>query len=266
MASPALGDERHGAAEGAAAPDAFLGGRLRVHQPEGGFRAGIDTVLLAAAVPAGAGERALELGAGAGIASLCLAVRVPGVVIRGIEREPALVALATANARANGLAGRLEVEEGDAAEPLALAADAAFDHVFVNPPFTTATAGTPPATGRAGATRLSGGPLAAWIAAARAALKPGGTLTLIHRADALPEILDGLGRGFGAVVIHPLWPRAGMPAKRVILAARKGRRTPLRLVAGTVLHAPPAKYTAAVEAILRDGRALKLDPAAEAQD
>jgi len=54
-----------------------------VRQPETGFRAGLDAVMLAAAVPDGA--TALELGAGAGTASLCLAARLPSIAITGIE-------------------------------------------------------------------------------------------------------------------------------------------------------------------------------------
>ena len=55
--------------------DTFLDGRVIVRQPETGFRAGLDAVMLAAAVPEGA--TALELGAGAGPASQCLAAGRP---------------------------------------------------------------------------------------------------------------------------------------------------------------------------------------------
>ena len=47
--------------------DAFLGGRLTLSQPRNGFRAGLDSVLLGAAVPAGTG-RLLDMGAGVGTA------------------------------------------------------------------------------------------------------------------------------------------------------------------------------------------------------
>ena len=55
--------------------DAFLGGRLRIWQPRAGYRAGIDPVMLAAAVPARPRQSVLELGCGAGTASLCLAAQ-----------------------------------------------------------------------------------------------------------------------------------------------------------------------------------------------
>ena len=80
----------------------LLGGRVRYAQPRQGFRSGIEPVLLAAAVPARAGERVLEGGTGAGAALLCLAARVPGVHGVGIERDGTLVSLARRNASANG--------------------------------------------------------------------------------------------------------------------------------------------------------------------
>ena len=49
--------------------DAFLDGRLSISQPEKGFRAGLDSVLLGAAVGADDGAL-LDLGAGAGVAAL----------------------------------------------------------------------------------------------------------------------------------------------------------------------------------------------------
>ncbi|PCH69375.1 MAG: methyltransferase, partial [Rhodobacteraceae bacterium] len=55
--------------------NAFLGGRVQLLQPQSGYRAGVDPVLLAAAVPGRAGQSVLELGCGAGAASLCLAAR-----------------------------------------------------------------------------------------------------------------------------------------------------------------------------------------------
>jgi tRNA1(Val) A37 N6-methylase TrmN6 len=67
--------------------DHLLGGRLRFSQPARGYRIAIDPVLLAAAMPARAGERVLDAGAGTGAASLCLAARVPECRIVGLELQ-----------------------------------------------------------------------------------------------------------------------------------------------------------------------------------
>ena len=61
------------------------------------------------------GERVLDLGCGAGTAALCLAARVPGLELHGLELQPAYAELARRNAAANGLA--LAVHEGDLRRP-----------------------------------------------------------------------------------------------------------------------------------------------------
>ena len=67
-------------------------------------------------------------------------------------------------------------------------------------------------------------------------LRHDGRLTLIHRADRLSEVLAALLGRAGEVIVVPLWPTAGQPAKRVLVQARKGARGPLRLAPGLVLH------------------------------
>ena len=113
--------------------DAFLGGRLRIAQPKTGYRAGVDPVLLAASVPARAGQTLLDLGCGSGIAALCVAARVPGVSLAGLEIQPAYAVLARRNSATNGLA--LDVTEGDIADLPAELRARQFDHVIVNPPY-----------------------------------------------------------------------------------------------------------------------------------
>lgn len=239
--------------------DTLLGGRVKLAQPKSGFRAAIDPVLLAATVPARAGERAFEAGSGTGAAALCLAWRVPGLDVTGIEIDPALAALANTNAAENGLAERARFVAGDLCAPPSEIIGTLFDHVFANPPFLAASAGTPspdPARRRAKAESVGG--LAAWLDACFGFLAPGGTLTLIHRADRLDAILAGLANKAGGIVALPLLPGAGKPAKRVIVSARKGSSAPLETREGFVLHRPDGGYTPEAEAILREGRALPM--------
>jgi tRNA1(Val) A37 N6-methylase TrmN6 len=49
---------------------------------------------------------------------------------------------------------------------------------------------------------------------------------------------------------------AGKPATRVIVRGRLGRRTPLSLAAGLILHEADGRYTAAAEAVLRHAQPL----------
>lgn len=241
--------------------DAFLGGRLLLRQPRAGDRAGMDAVLLAAACPARPGEAVLELGCGSGAAILCLGSRVPRLRLTGLERQPEVAELARENAAANGIA--LTVMTGDLAGMPAALRGASFDQVIANPPYFTA--GTPPADARRGAARHEATPLALWIDAALRRLRPGGRLTLIQRADRLAGVLATLGGRAGDIAILPVAPRAGRPAGRVIVGARKGARAPLRLLAPLLLHAAPAHLrdgedlTPEAQAILRGCGSLSLD-------
>lgn len=232
--------------------DTFLDGRVKARQPESGFRSGTDAVLLAAAVPAQAGQAVLELGAGAGTASLCLATRVPGLAVTGVEIDPALAALAQENAASNALQAAFAAADIFALPP-ALKRD--FHQVFANPPFHGEGAPPPdPARARA---LMDEGALPQWLSIGLQRTVSGGFFTVILRADRLAEALAALPAC--GVNIMPLWPRAGMAAKRVILQARKGSRAPLGLLAGLALHDAEGRYTPQAEAILRDGASLAMD-------
>ncbi|WP_207477657.1 tRNA1(Val) (adenine(37)-N6)-methyltransferase [Arenibaculum pallidiluteum] len=237
--------------------DRLLGGRVVLSQPESGYRAAIDPVLLAAAVPAAPGERALDLGCGVGAATLCLAVRIPGLRVAGIELQPQLAALARLNAAQTGIADRVSIAEGDLRDLQAGAAG--YDHVLANPPYLRAGTHTPPPdASRAAAHGEGEADLAAWIAAAARMLRPRGLLTLVHRADRFDEVVACLRPRFGSIALFPLWPRAGVPARRVLVQACKGARGPARVLPGLILHGPDGRYTAEAEAVLRDAAALTL--------
>ena len=241
--------------------DAFLGGRLSVLQPRRGYRAGVDPVLMAAAVPAKPGQSVLELGCGVGVASLCLAARVE-VAVTGLELQPDYADLAARNAAANKL--DLAVQIGDLTQMPAELRAQNFDHVIANPPYYDRTRGTEsPEPGRetalGGAARLPN-----WIDAAVRRLKPKGFLTMICRADRLPDILSHCDDRVGDLRVKPIAPRHGRAAELFILQARKGARGHFRLLSPLVMHEGDRherdgeSYRAEVKAILRDAAPLEI--------
>lgn len=234
--------------------ETFLNGRVKIAQPETGFRSGLDAVMLAAAVPAQDGQTVLELGAGAGTASLCLKARVPGVMVTGVEIDNNLVALAADNAAANGM-----IADFVAADILVLPADLKrdFDQVFCNPPF-HGEGQISPDVARATAL-MDQGRLEDWLKTGLQRTVSGGYFTTILRADRLNEALGALPPK--GVAAFPLWPRQGEAPKRVIVQARKGSRAPFALLPGLVLHSENCDWTLEADAVLRRGNALALSGA-----
>ena len=275
--------------------DRFLNGRITVAQPVSGFRAGHDSVLLAAAVPAEPDSHVLELGSGAGVATLCLAALVSGARITGIEIDPDLVRLANENAARNAFADRVWFIAADVAITPHGSVDAnlestspswggrtaashsresgsgggqmpegaslqlgSFDHVFFNPPFHPDSAHVSPVAARDRATRDSSDAVRAWTGRALALAREGGTVTAIVRADRVEEILDA-ARDYGGIVF-PLLPRLGAAPKRTIVRILKRIGGRFSTAAGLILHESDGRSTEAAEAVLRHGRSLTIAP------
>jgi tRNA1(Val) A37 N6-methylase TrmN6 len=239
--------------------DLLLGGRLRLRQPTSGYRVAIDPIFLAAAVPAGPRDAVLDVGCGVGAAALCLAARVPGCRVTGVEVQRDLVRLAGDNVVLNELTAQVSVMQGDLLNLPPRLAPGAFDHVMANPPFLAAGSATaPPDPGKATANVESAANLAAWVRIALAMVRAKGSLTFIHRADRLDSLLAHLAGKAGEITLYPLWPGGGKPAKRVIVRARKQIATPTRLLAGMVLHEADGRFTASADAVLRDAAGLEM--------
>ncbi len=250
--------------------DELLGGRVTIIQPAGGYRAAIDPVLLAAAVPAATGDRVLDVGSGSGAASLALAARIEGVRVTGLEAQADLAAMARESARKSGLEGQVEFLRGDLLSPPECLKTGGlnpglFDHVMANPPYLAAGSGNPPSeAARRLATVEGDAVLADWLGFMLTMVEDGGSVTVIHRHDRAEEVLAGLAKGAGGIVVFPLWPKpTRQAAKRVIIRAIKGEDGKggggeTRTAEGLVLHAEDGAYTPEAEAILRGGNALLL--------
>jgi tRNA1(Val) A37 N6-methylase TrmN6 len=244
--------------------DAVLGGRLRLTQQRRGHRVGHDAILLAAATGARPGDHVADLGAGVGAAGLALAIRVPDVTVTLVEIDPALADIAAENIRRNGLAARMRAVPLDVTGPLTAfasygVAPGSLDRVLMNPPFNHSDAQqASPDPGRRAAHLASAATLADWVAAAGGLLHSAGTLTMIWRADGLGDVLAALGGGFGGITLMPVHGRAGQPAIRILMRARKGSRAPLALLPALSLNDEAGRPTTAAEDVLRHGRTLPL--------
>lgn len=238
--------------------DMLLNGQVLIRQPQEGYRVAIDPILLAASIEAMPGERVLDVGAGVGAASLCLAKRVQECKITGLETQWDYVRLAVDNINLNNLRTRVEMIAGDLMSPPPRLAAGTFNHVMANPPYHDASYRPSPNMGKALANQETEINLAHWVRFCLLMVKPQGTVTFIHRADRLSEILSLFHGKVGGMTVFPLWPSAEKPAKRVIIRGRKNSNAPLVISTGLILHQTDGQYTKEAEAILRAGAPLKL--------
>jgi tRNA1(Val) A37 N6-methylase TrmN6 len=238
--------------------DAFHRGGFFLVQPAGrGHRAGLDAMVLAAAVPSGFAGRLADLGAGAGAAGLAVAVRCLDANITLVERDPEMLGYARRSLALPGnsaLANRATVLDADVtlsgeARAAAGLEDRAFDYAIMNPPFNTAADRATSDELRKGAHVMHPEMFEQWIRTAAAVVKPGGALALIARPVSLEAILAALAGRFGEARIVPVHPRAEEEAIRIVLRARKGSRGGPALCPPLVLHEAGNTFTPRADAI-----------------
>lgn len=246
--------------------DLFLGGRLTVRQPRQGHRSGRDAVMLAAACPARSGDSVADLGSGVGVAGLCVAARVALSRLDLVDIDEAVLALARLNLARNALSCESRVIPADLTGSNAAKAEAGLeresvDHVILNPPFyDPASFRVSLHEGRKRAHSGEAGTLDAWLNTGIHVVRQGGSLTLIHRADMLGDVLARLDGRVGALVVVPVHARADRPAIRIVVGGVRGRRSPLTLSPPLVLARDGGEPTVEADAVLREGGPIRLAP------
>lgn len=243
--------------------DGFLNGRLSVLQPVRDVRAGIDPVFLAASIEAKSGERILDVGAGVGVASLCLGQRLD-VGVWGLEIHPWLADLFSRNIKNNNFSGRIHAVEGDLFAPIkhleALGLKQnGFDHIFTNPPFYTGFDATPPSEGLRALAHINNAGLDRWLGRCCGFLRSGGSLSVIYPASALGELLPAASKRLGGICLYFLWSGKSQPASRVLLRGTLGSKAPLHVLPGMTVHNPDGSYSSAAQTVLREGTGIAMN-------
>lgn len=238
--------------------DEVLGGQVKIAQPKGGYRAGTDAVLLAAACPVVPGMRLLDVGCGVGTVGFCVlararAIQTPFAKLTGIDCQKILIAMAQENIAHNNAA---EMAEFMCADLNDYPDATPYDVVVTNPPYLAAgRADASPDPIKAIANIESTVDLRAWLEFCRLRVKPDGYLVLIHRADRLGEILAITQPWGWQISVLPLLPKSGHAAKRIIIRAQNCPGD-LTLCAPLVMHRDDGQYMPMVERVLRTPTAL----------
>lgn len=231
-------------------------GKVTVWQPVSGYRFALDSLVLAAFTPAKSGQTVLELGIGTGAASLALAFQHPDILIHGIDIQTDILPITQKNIDENTWSDRFQLVAGNLTHRLV--EGHFYDHVMMNPPFFEQRAYTnSPYEHKTLSHGENDGVLKDWIFEAHRALKSRGYLTIVHTCRRLDEILTILSVKFGSIEVFPLWPKAGQPAKRVLVRARKGVKSPLILHQGIVLHENDGTFTKEAALIIHKGNKIR---------
>lgn len=243
--------------------DAALGRRLRLLQPARGHRFGHDAILLAACVPAAPGEHAVDLGAGVGTAGLALLTRVSEAKVTLVDIDSSLTALANENIVRNGMEHNARAVTLDIGAPAGAFLSAGLppacaDHVLMNPPFNDTAHQASPDASRRQAHMAHDALLETWLGAAARLVRPGGTVTLIWRAQQLGDVLAEIARSFGGVRVLPVFGKPEQPAIRILVQGIAGSREELSVLPGLTLNDSAGRPTAEAEAVMRNAESLPL--------
>ncbi|PCJ95858.1 MAG: methyltransferase [Zetaproteobacteria bacterium] len=239
-----------------------LNKKVALHQAPEGFRTSMDSVILGAACPAKSEESILDLGCGIGSAGLCAIYRINGATLCGIDIQEDHIKLANKNAHINDMAGRTTFICSD----IRTAELGTFNHIICNPPYMEAGAhlqSPSPAKAKAMGHIEENIKLQDWIACAHKHIKGQGSLTMIHDAGQIDNIIHALygkngGRRFGAVEIIPIYSKRNTSAKRVIVRAYKHKKSKSVLHTGIIMHEQDGTYTKEADNILRHAASLFL--------
>ncbi len=238
--------------------DDFFGGKIKLIQPLKGYRAGVDPVLLAAALPRNLKGTMLDLGCGVGTAGLCALYGMAHLRLIGIEADENAAARAMRNAALNHFAENVEIFHqklgaSDFVDPLKTTE---VDIAISNPPWFE-QAHSQKATGSRGDGRQEGDiDLSVWLDYMIRKLRTGGLIAVIHRAHRLDDILQHFAGRVGNIKIIPIWSKAGQAAKHVIILGHKARKTPLKLMSGFVMHDASGQFLPEAKKIFMDASPL----------
>lgn len=235
--------------------DYLLDKKVKIFQPENGYRASSDAVLLSS-LPHNLKptDNILDVGSGTGGIALCLSHRFPQNSVTGLEIQPDLCELANFSAEQNGFA-QTQFFNCDIKNKNLPVANCSFAHVISNPPYSEHDMPSPNHS-KALAHNHSGLDLNSWINFCLKMLKPFGHLYLIHRAEALPQILTSLSGKAGKIQIIPVYSKPKQNAKRVMIIAQKDAKTPASVLPPLYIYDATDDYTSAARQILREGKSF----------
>lgn len=163
---------------------------LKLIQKDGGFRFGIDAVLLANFAKTSKASRIVDLGTGTGIIAVLLAGKTEAEHITGVEILPEMAEMAKRSILLNNLENRVDILNIDLKECVKLLGYECADMVVSNPPYVDSGCGLLNNSGEKAVARheiLC--TLDDVVSTAASLLKNKGQLNIVHRPERLADVI-----------------------------------------------------------------------------
>jgi tRNA1(Val) A37 N6-methylase TrmN6 len=239
--------------------DSFLGGKLIIKQPLKGFRAGLDSVLIASIINLQNKNTSniLELGCGVGVAFLSLATRFKNLNITAVEINKLYSDFALYNIEINKQiidTNNIQIINQDI-NKLSLNKNS-FDIVFSNPPFYKKDSIKNSIYDLKNQGNIeSTANLKDFISKAFELLTNNGTFYIIHHTNRFKDLMDNLETNkFGNINLYPIYSKKNESASRFILSAQKFSKSPPKIHVGITIHNKEGNFTKEAINILQNGK------------
>lgn len=236
--------------------DAMYRGAVRVLQHRKGYRFSFDAVLLAYAVAQRRPAFGVELCAGSGVVSLCVAHLLPQYRGYAVEVQPGLAALAAENVERNGCSDRIEVVERDARRFVRPRSEAAT--VFMNPPYFAPGEGpSSPNLERAAARHQMHGTLTELLGAAREAAGEGEVVFVYPGEREAQAVAAARAAGLASLTLTHVRPRPGAAATFLLVRCTANGSSGIEVSDGMLLQDDAGEmsdeHRCVLDGLLRDG-------------
>lgn len=227
-------------------------------QTQESFKLSTDSVLLADFANMRRVRSCLDLGCGAGVLTVLLANKGLDCRITGIELQQDSAELCRLNLRENGFEEKTSIICGDLREHRSFVEAGTFDLVVSNPPYFAENSGySAPLQHRAAAREEKNCTLSDICAAARWALRWGGSFALVHRPERLSEIFcEMTAMGIEPKRLRMVAYSAEKVPSLVLVEGKRGAKKGLSIEAPLVLTASGGGDSDEVERIYRRGKYL----------
>jgi tRNA1(Val) A37 N6-methylase TrmN6 len=236
----------------------ILGGSISLFQPKKGFRVSIDSILLSSSIKKY--SNCMEFGTGSGVILIYLSKKFPNSKIIGVEKNKELVELAKKNLLENNVNDKnTKVICNDLlCKSFLNEYNNKLDRVIMNPPYFSLN-NVIKSDNKLKASARYETNINQWFLAAYKKLKPKGYMNFVFRSENLDLILSKLYGSWGDIKIFPLWPKANIRSKLMIIQARKNINSGVQILPGLILHNNDGSYTDECNSILNNKSNIQLD-------